>query len=202
MGMISANCYMITGETGAVLIDTGEYSPLLEQFLKDNGDKHCLILLTHSHFDHIGGALKLRENTGVKIAIGEKEAPLLSDMDKNLSNRFHARLLPFSADITLSDGEEITVGDLKIKVIETLGHTVGGVCYLIEDCLFSGDTLFYESIGRTDFPGGDYKAIMASLEKLMMLDDAVAVFPGHGESSTIEHERNFNPYIRGGYEAF
>ena len=202
MGMIGANCYMIKGETGAVLVDTGEYSSVLEQFLKDNCDKERLILLTHSHFDHIGGALKLHENTGVKIAIGAKDAPSLLDGDKNLSNSFGVKLTPFSADVTFSDGEEFSVGDLKFKVIETAGHTVGGVCYLIDDCLFSGDTLFFESIGRTDFPDGDYKTIKNSLDKLMKLDDSIVVLSGHGQSSTIEHERNFNPYIRGGYEAF
>lgn len=195
MGMIGANCYIITGETGAVLIDTGEYSEKLEQFLKDNSDKERLILLTHSHFDHIGGALKLRENTGVKIGIGEKEAPSLLDGNLNLSNRFHANITPFSADVTFSDGEKIKVGDLEFTVIETPGHTVGGVCYLIEDCLFSGDTLFFESIGRTDFPGGDISVLNKSLKKLMELPDNIAVFAGHGESSTIEHERQFNPFI-------
>ena len=195
MGMIGANCYIITGETGAVLIDTGEYSEKLEQFLKVNSDKERLILLTHSHFDHIGGALKLRENTGVKIGIGEKEAPSLLDGNLNLSNRFRANLAPFSADVTFSDGEKIKVGDLEFTVIETPGHTVGGVCYLIEDCLFSGDTLFFESIGRTDFPGGDISVLNKSLKKLMELPDNIAVFAGHGESSTIEHERQFNPFI-------
>lgn len=200
MGMIGANCYMITGKTGAVLIDTGEYSEKLEQFLKDNSDKERLILLTHSHFDHIGGALKLRENTGVKIGIGEKEAPSLLDGNLNLSNRFRANLAPFSADVTFSDGEKIKVGDLEFTVIETPGHTVGGVCYLIEDCLFSGDTLFFESIGRTDFPGGDINTLNRSLDKLMELDDNINVFAGHGESSIIEHERHFNPFIRGSYD--
>ena len=201
LGLIGANCYMITGEKGAVLIDTGEYSPRLEQFLNDNSDKERLILLTHCHFDHIGGALKLRENTGVKIGIGEKEAPALADGNLNLSNRFRANLTPFSADLTFADGEKITVGDLEFMVMETPGHTVGGVCYLIENCLFSGDTLFFESIGRTDFPGGDISVLNKSLDKLMELQDDLAVFAGHGESTTIEHERRFNPFIRGNYEA-
>lgn len=201
MGMIGANCYIITGEKGIVLIDTGEYSEKLEQILKDNSDKEQLLLLTHSHFDHIGGALRLRENTGVKIGIGEKEAPALLDGDLNLSNRFRANLTPFNADLTFADGDKITVGDLEFTVIETSGHTIGGVCYLIDDCLFSGDMLFFESIGRTDFPGGDISVLNKSLNKLMELPDDTAVFAGHGESSTIEHERRFNPYIRGGYEA-
>lgn len=201
MGMIGANCYMVTGERGAVLIDTGGYSPVLEQFLKENEDKERLILLTHAHFDHIGGALRLRENMGVKIGIGEKEAPSLSDGELNLSNRFRVNLAPFSADMTFADGEKISVGDLEFTVIETAGHTVGGVCYLIEDCLFSGDTLFYESIGRTDFVGGDIGVLNKSLLKLMGLKGDTVVFAGHGESTTIEHERRYNPFIRGNYEA-
>jgi len=195
MGMIGANCYMITGNTGAVLIDTGEYSPLLESFLEENRDKQRLILLTHAHFDHIGGADILRKNTGVKIAIGKNEAEALSDGELNLVNRFHAKIEPFSADVFLSDGEVLSVGDLEFRVIETAGHTVGGVCYLINDVLFSGDTLFFESVGRTDFPGGDFKTLSNSIKKLYKLDDGVTVYAGHGEATTIGHEKKFNPYV-------
>lgn len=197
MGMIGANCYMIKGDTGAVLIDTGEYSPLLEDFLRENEGKERLILLTHAHFDHIGGADVLRKNTGVKIAIGENEAAALLDGELNLVNRFHAKVEPFSADILLSDGEVFSVGDLEFRVIETEGHTVGGVCYLINDILFSGDTLFFESIGRTDFPGGDFGALNESIKKLYKLPDETIVYAGHGEATTIGHEKKFNPYVTG-----
>ena len=196
LGFIGANCYMIKGEKGAVLIDTGIYNSALEEFLKENSHKECMILLTHMHFDHIGGALKLRENCGVKIGIGKKDADGLSNPDINLSSSFREELDPFSADVTFSDGEKITVGDLEFTVIETPGHTKGGVCYLIDDCLFSGDTLFLGSIGRTDFPGGDISVLEKSLSKLMELDDNITVLSGHGESTTIGRERLGNPYVR------
>lgn len=200
IGPIGANCYMIKGETGAVLIDTGDHNSILEEFLKENDDKERLILLTHSHFDHIGGALKLRKETGVKIAIGENEAAGLLDPNINLSSSFRINLEPFSADITFVDGEKFSVGDLNFSVIETPGHTSGGVCYLIEDCLFSGDTLFAGSIGRTDFPGGNINVLEKSLSKLMKLEDNVNVLSGHGEATTIGRERKSNPFIRGSYE--
>lgn len=197
LGLIGANCYMIKGKMGAVLIDTGAHNPALEEFLKENQDKERLILLTHPHFDHIGGALELREKTGVKIAIGKNDAEGLLDQNINLSKPFHINLEPFSADITFCDGEEFSVGDLKFKVIETPGHTKGSMCYLIEDCLFSGDTLFEGSVGRTDFPGGDIETLNKSLRKLMGFEDSIKVFSGHGDATTIGRERNSNPFLKG-----
>ena len=195
IGHIGANCYFVTGEKGAVIVDPGEYLPELEGFLNDNSDKERLILLTHCHFDHIGGALELRRKTGVKIAIGEKEAASLLDGDINLSNRFYAGIEPFEADIKLKDGEKLAVGDLSFTVIETPGHTIGGVCYLLEDFLFSGDTLFFESVGRTDFPGGDWSVLSASIKKLLQLGENINVLSGHGEATTLGHEKHSNPYL-------
>ena len=196
VGMLCANCYAVKGESGAVIIDPGEYSPRIEAFLEKNKDKERLILLTHAHFDHICGAGILRRNTGVKIAIGKNEADALWDGDINLINRFHRPIELFGADILLSDGENISVGDLFFNVIETPGHTAGGVCYHIENKLFSGDTLFFESVGRTDFPSGDEDVLKSSVKKLFMLDYKTSVFPGHGDATTIGHEKKHNPYVR------
>lgn len=197
LGHIKSNCYLISTEKSAIVIDPGFNSLKVTEFLKTNCDKERLILLTHSHFDHIGGAYNLRNNTNTKIAIGEKDNGGLSDTYINLSNKFHAGLLPFSADILLKDSEEYTVGDISFKVIHTPGHTVGSVCFLFENILFSGDTLFCESIGRTDFYGGNFNELERSIKKLYLLDDNTIVLSGHGEKTSILHEKINNPFIRG-----
>lgn len=197
LGHIGENCYTILTEKAAVVIDPGFKNDGVSEFLKSNLDKERIILLTHAHFDHIGGANDLRNATNTKIGIGEFDANALSDTYKNLSDRFHAKLEPFSADITFKDGQELLVGDLKFKVIYTPGHTPGGVCYLTEDKLFAGDTLFYESVGRTDFFDGDSNALVASIKKLYKLDPEIQVFSGHGPSTTIGHEIKHNPFVRG-----
>ena len=195
LGHIKANCYLISSKEAAVVIDAGFYSPKVCEFLQANSDKQRLILLTHAHFDHIGGAERLRNETGVKIAIGEKDNEDLSNPYKNLSDKFHAHITPFSADILLKHGERISVGDIEFKVIHTPGHTVGGVCYLTGDILFSGDTLFYRSVGRTDFDGGDYSELMYSIKELFKLPDNTTVLSGHGIETTIGQEMLYTPFI-------
>ncbi len=197
LGYIQANCYMLSTESASVVIDPGFNSEVITEFLHSSQNKERLILLTHSHFDHIGGALSLRRDTETKIAIGIKDNPALSDSKINLSDDFGAELEPFCADILLNDGDEITVGDIQFRVLETPGHTVGGVCYLTEDVLFSGDTLFSGSIGRTDFYGGDYKTLENSIKRLYSLSDDIVVLSGHGEATTIKKEKTQNPFIRG-----
>ena len=196
LGDIQVNCYLISSENAAIVIDPGYYSNKVEEFLKLNCDKQRLILLTHCHFDHIGGANELRQNTGVKIAIGEIENKYLSDSNVNLSGLFGESLAPFSADVLLSDSEELTVGDINIKVIHTPGHTEGSVSYLIGDILFSGDTLFNSSIGRTDFPTGSFSVLSSTVKKLYELDGDIAVLSGHGEETTIAYEKTHNPFVR------
>lgn len=192
-----SNCYGILTDKAAIVVDPGKYTVELAQFLKNNADKTRLILITHAHYDHIGGALQLREDTGVKIAIGKNEEFALSDRAFNLSGRFTPPIPAFNADYTIEDEEEFTVGDITVKAYETSGHTVGGMCYLMEDCLFSGDMLFYETVGRVDLPGGNIDEMKQSLDRIMWLfDDNIKVYSGHGETTTIGHERANNPYLR------
>lgn len=192
-----ANCYGILTEKAAIVVDPGKYTPELKQFLLDNADKTRLILITHAHYDHIGGALQLRRETGVKIAIGKNDEFALSDPAYNLSGVFSAVIPPFNADYTIDDEEEFTVGDITVKAYETPGHTKGGMCYLMGDCLFSGDMLFYETVGRVDLPGGNVTDMKESLDRMMWLfDDDIKVYSGHGDVTTIGHERKFNPYLR------
>lgn len=196
LGELQTNCYLISTEKAAVVIDPADYSKEVESFLADD-EKETMVLLTHAHFDHIGGAKMLRENTGAKIAIGAVENPALSDGRVNLSSLFGEVLSPFSADILLNDGDEFTVGDICFTVLHTPGHTKGSLCYRVGDILFAGDTLFCESIGRTDFPGGDFNEISASIKKLYTLPEDTVVLSGHGDKTTIGHEKYFNPFVRG-----
>lgn len=192
-----SNCYGILTEKAAIVVDPGKYTSELADFLNDNVDKTRLILITHAHYDHIGGALQLRQKTGVKIAIGKSEEFALSDTSFNLSGRFTPAIPPFNADYTIEDEEELTVGDITVKAFETPGHTAGGMCYLINDCLFSGDMLFYETVGRVDLPGGNMYDMKQSLDRMMWLfDDEIKVYSGHGEMTTVGHERKNNPYLR------
>ncbi len=192
-----SNCYGVTTDKAAIIIDPGKYTSELAAFLKNNADKTRLILLTHAHYDHIGGASALRKETGVKIAIGKNEEFALSDKSFNLSGRFTPEIAPFNADYTIEDEEEFTVGDITVTAYETPGHTVGGMCYLMNGCLFSGDMLFFETVGRTDLPGGNMQDMKKSLDRMLWLfDDDVVVYSGHTKATTIAHERRHNPYLR------
>jgi len=196
LGYIGTNCYLIQSEKAAVVIDPGFVSQGVLEFLKENGEKERAILLTHAHFDHISGVPDLKDNTEVLVYAGMDERENLLDPQVNLTERFHAKTRGFNADRYVADGEILKVGDLEFKVFHTPGHTTGGVSYLMDGKLFSGDTLFYESVGRTDFPGGDFAVLENSIKRLYTLPDDTVVFPGHGESTTIGHEKKYNPFVR------
>ena len=195
LGDIGVRCYQVATEDAAVVIDPGFKNDKILRFLEENKNKERLILLTHAHFDHVSYAEELRKLSGVKIAIGELDNPALADTEYNLSYAFGVDMKPFEADVLLKDGEEFSIGSLKIKVMHTPGHTKGSVCYLMGEILFSGDTLFYESIGRDDFKGGNGAELNSSLLKLLELPDYISVLPGHNRDTTIAHERKYNPYI-------
>ncbi len=190
------NCYFLETEMAAIVIDPGYKRESITEFLRTNEGKERLILLTHGHFDHIGGAEYLRNETGVPIGIGAFDEPALRDNELNCAVNFKREINPFNADFKYNDGDLITVGDITLRVILTSGHTVGGVCYLGEGCIFTGDTLFKESIGRDDFPGGDFASLEDSVKRLYILPDETVIYAGHGESSTIGNEKKNNPFVR------
>ena len=161
------------------------------------------MLLTHGHFDHAGAAKTLKDEFDISVYAHEAEADTLKDPQKNVSWMVNCKE-SYAADIFLRDEEVITLAGFKIKVLHTPGHTEGGCCYYIaeEDVVFTGDTLFAQSVGRTDFPGGSMSQIVRSIqEKLMTLNEAgsletdIMVYPGHNDPTTIETERMENPYL-------
>ena len=155
------------------------------------------ILLTHGHFDHILGVKELQAATGAKTYLLKEEVSLSSDPEKNLSgwSGTQVSLLP---DVEVSDGEVLTLASITFKVLATPGHTDGSCCYYIEEdgVVFCGDTVFLESVGRTDFPTGSGSKLLNSVrEKIFTLPDDVKLYPGHGDATSVEHEKKYNPFF-------
>ncbi|MBQ1183619.1 MAG: MBL fold metallo-hydrolase, partial [Clostridia bacterium] len=174
-GTMQANCYIVETENSAVIIDPGFLERDIEKYIAENPDKVKYILLTHRHFDHINGAVKVRNLTGTKIVINElDEGGLYSDMLSlsSMVGGIYGKADPDAhADIHVSEGDTVTVGDMVFTVMETPGHTEGGVCYVCDNVIFSGDTLFKGSIGRTDFPSSSNSDMRKSLDRLCLLPD-------------------------------
>lgn len=196
LGEIANNCYLITdAETNkSALVDCTEASPKMLDFI-GNADLEY-ILLTHGHFDHIGGVKEIKEKFGAKVVISSQDEPMLSSGKLSLAAFCGGVQNNTSADILVKDGDVIELGKTSIKVMATPGHTKGGVCYIADDCIFTGDTLFFCSCGRTDFPGGSFDEIKQSLNKLARLKGNYKLYPGHDRVSTLDFERENNPYIR------
>lgn len=193
------NCYFaINDDTKEVLIiDPGASAEKLAEKVKESNLKPVAILLTHGHLDHAGAAEALAELLDVKIYAHEHEKETLENPGINLSG-WSGGQKAYHADIYLKDEQEIDLAGFHIRVLHTPGHTVGGCCFYFsyQNTLFSGDTLFQMSVGRTDFPKGSASQLIRSIEsKLMILPDETAVYTGHGDMTTIGTERMYNPYL-------
>ncbi|MCR4691942.1 MAG: MBL fold metallo-hydrolase [Lachnospiraceae bacterium] len=198
MGGAMTNCYFVyrEGERECLFFDPAAHGDVIFQKLQDAGFTVAGICLTHGHFDHIYGLAKLKELTGAKVYAAAAEKELMGDVHANVSDLF-GRAVTAQADTYLEDGDVVSCAGLEAKMILTPGHTQGSCCYYFEkdNLLVSGDTLFEESVGRTDFPTGSSSQLIRSIrEKLFILPDETMVYPGHGESTTIGHEKKYNPF--------
>lgn len=197
-GRLENNIYLVADEKSseAVLIDATQDLPEIQKAVKDLGVKVKYILLTHGHFDHIFGLNSLKKSLNAPAVIC-KDDLVISDNINEFTRLFGLPdSVPPKYDMYIKDGDEILLGSYKIKVIHTPGHTEGGVSYLVDGKLFSGDTLFRGSVGRTDLFGGNFGKLSDSIKnKLFKLDDKTEVFPGHGDMTTIGFEKKYNEII-------
>ncbi len=195
-GKLPVNTYVLENNGRAVVIDGGIHAETALNLAKDKGFTVEYMLLTHTHFDHSICCKDMQKN-GVKVGVCELEEDGLYESEVNLTDTFaFSYAFPNTkADFTFNGGDILNLCGIKIKVILTKGHSKGSCSFLVGDMLFSGDTLFFESIGRTDMFGGSAVDMKNSLKTLLALDENVSVYPGHGEETTIKHEKEFNLYI-------
>lgn len=199
VGPIMSNCYIIGCEETheAAVIDPGAEADRILLSLAESALTVKCIINTHGHFDHVGGNKKMKDATGAPILIHASDAPMLERLSASAANwGLRAEDSP-QPDQMIDDGDKISFGNITFEVIHTPGHTPGGVSLYTKGHVFVGDTLFSGSIGRTDFPGGDFDTLISSIKKrLFTLDDATVVYTGHGPETTIEHEKRYNPFLR------
>ena len=203
LGAFETNCYILRkGETtkDCLIVDTGLEAGELIDFLQRHKLNPAAIVLTHGHADHIGGVAALRKNfPDIKVYIHKLDAKMLTEANSNMSVFAGKPLTTEPADFSLKDGDVIEQAGIKLKVLHTPGHTQGGICLYSKDerIVFSDDTLFADSVGRTDLPGGNMTQLIKSIkEKLFTLPDETVCFPGHGPSTTISQQKANNPFLQ------
>lgn len=195
LGSYQTNCYIVRADDSktCAVIDPGDQAEKILNYVNKEGLTIDAVLLTHGHFDHVGAVEEIVTKTGCKLWVKEADWSLRNTPMNNYL--FPLANCDFCEVYFCEDFEEIRAGGLTFSVWETPGHTWGSVCYFCQDAIFSGDTLFAGSCGRTDL-GGDWATIQQSLERLAELELDYKVYPGHGEATTLEHEKRFNPYMK------
>ncbi len=191
VGQLETNCYVVTDETSldCAVIDPGDESNTILDYLEQNRLRCRAVLLTHGHFDHVGAVEALAEETGARVYLNREDD---AETRRDLHFPLH---LPENGEY-YADGDRVEIGSLRFEVIGTPGHTPGGVTLRCQDALFTGDTLFRGSCGRTDLPGGDTEELLRSLKRICSLEGDFEVYPGHMDCSTLARERLFNYYCR------
>lgn len=200
VGPVMTNCYFAVNEdtNEMLVIDPGDSAKQLVDKIKERALKPAAVLLTHGHFDHAWAAKEVAEEFSVPVYAEEHEKETLLSPEINLCGMMGQRGVVFHADVYVKDEDTLDLAGFSVKVLHTPGHTKGGCCYYIEkeQALFSGDTLFCQSVGRTDFPGGSASVLIRSIEeKLLPLPGQTKVYPGHNETTTIGYERQYNPFL-------
>lgn len=197
LGDFGTNCYIIeTAQKNAVIIDAPYSADIISREIERLGLDLKMILLTHGHCDHIDALGGLVKKYGCEVYISEQDADMLTNRRLCLAEYFDSEFTPFYGAKTLRDGDTVSLDGETFTVLSTLGHSNGSVCYIHKDAVFTGDTLFKDSIGRTDFPNGDFGTEIASIGRLYRaVDGNYVIYPGHGEPSDLDSEMRYNPYL-------
>lgn len=196
VGPAATNCYVVYDGSDAVVIDPGFEAERVDAFLKQKKLKCHYILLTHGHFDHILAVPALKRMTGAKAVIAKPDADCLVSPLRSLSSKVHLDQTPIEADFLAEEGSSFVAGAMEFRYLLTPGHTLGSAVIICGDAMFSGDTLFRDSCGRTDLPGGSFRTISDSLRRLYELDGDFKVYPGHDQATTLDREREFNLHMQ------
>ena len=197
VGQLETNSYIVFSKDSkkCFVIDPADVSEKMDNFIETENLTPVLIILTHGHMDHCGGAKHFADKYNIKLSLHKDDTELMfSPINTELRNSLNLQIPP-KPEIFLTDNEIIDNNDLQLKVLHTPGHTPGSVSLLFNNTILSGDTLFFGSIGRTDLPGGDFKRIKGSLQKLTEFPDMTSILPGHGEFTSIEQEKRINPFL-------
>jgi len=202
VGMFETNCYLAydPDKSEGVIIDPGDEADRILKEVNQLAFDPKMILLTHGHVDHIGAVTDIQNHFKIPIFAGRGEESLLQSSAGNLSSMIGNPVVISNPEKLLVDGDKISFGSVSMTVMHTPGHSPGGICFYTDGYVFCGDTLFYGSIGRTDFPGCSHEQLLDSINtKLMVLPDDTVCFPGHGPATTIGNEKKHNPFLMGGY---
>lgn len=193
VGAMEENCYLVGDETALLVIDPGDEGEKIVAHIQKKGYKVQHVVLTHCHFDHVGAVADVLDATGATLLMGAKEEENYFNQNISFCGRFGTMPKLCQPDRLLLEGDVIQAGKHQFRVLETPGHTSGSICLLCQNVLLSGDTLFYQTIGRADFPTGNLRTLVHSVKaKLFTLDDCVKVFSGHGPETTIGYEKEHN----------